>query len=227
MTNKFYHDKNKLIETELENLKNKLNENLDKLPNEELPFMESHLRALYFQAYFLVAYGFYNSSLVLCGILLETITKERLFNKGVKEEDLEKMNFGKAISKCKSMEILNKEELEFLESKRAELRNPYAHYNKMKLSKGKYVPTWEVPNVVEKIKELDKLVTGGKITEAQARQELIKGINPTLKSSKEFRPLAQLIKSEEDKNKAIPIFLEIDKFVRDFAIKYFNSNQEL
>jgi hypothetical protein len=220
--NKLYEDKNKLIETELKNLKTKLNENLDKLPNEEIPFMEPHLRALYFQTYFLIAYGFYNASLVLCGILLETITKEKLFNEGVKDEELERMNFGGAISKCKSMRVLDEDELRFLESKKDELRNPYAHHNKMKLTKGKYVPTWKIPNPVEKIIELDKLVTSGKITEAQARQELIKGINPTLKSSKEFRPIAQLIKSEDDKNKAIPIFSEIDKFVRDFAIKYFN-----
>jgi len=222
--NKLYEDKDKLIETELKNLKNELNKNLDKLPNEELPFMEPHLRALYFQTYFLIVYGFYNASLVLCGILLETITKERLFNEGIKDEELERMNFGGAISKCKSMKVLDEDELKFLESKKDELRNPYAHYNKMKLTKGKYVPTWRIPNIVDKIKALDKLVTSGKITEAQAGQELIKGINPILKSSKEFRPMAQLIKSEEDKNKAIPIFLEVDRYVRAFALKYFNPN---
>jgi len=222
--NKLYGDKDKLIEIELRNLKTKLNENLDKLPNEELPFMEPHLRALYFQTYFLIAYGFYNASLVLCGILLEVITKEKLFNGGVKDGELEGMNFGGAISKCRSMSILDEDELEFLEFKKDELRNPYAHHNKMKLTKGKYVPTWEVPNIVDKIKELDKLITKGDITEEQARKELVKGINPTLKSSKEFRPIAQLIKSEEDKHKVIPIFLEIDKFVRNFATKYFNPN---
>ncbi|MFA6023090.1 MAG: hypothetical protein WC781_03305 [Candidatus Pacearchaeota archaeon] len=225
MTNKLFEDKNKLIEIELENLKVKLNENLDKLPNEELPFMESHLRALYFQAYFLTAYGFYNASLVLCGILLEVITKEKLFIEGVKDEEIEKMNFGNAISKCKSLNCLIPEELNFLESKRDELRNPYAHYNKIKLTKDKYVPTWEVPNAVEKLIELAGLVTSGKITEEQARKELIKGQPLMFKSSKEFRPIAQAVKSEEDKIKAIPIFLEIDKFVREFAIKYFKGDE--
>ena len=224
MSNKIFRDKNELIEKDLENLKVKLSENLDKLPNEELPFMESHLRALYFETYFLIAYGFYNASLVLCGILLETITKERLFNEGVKEEELERITFGNAISKCKSMGVLNKEELAFLELKRDELRNPYAHYNKIKLTEGKYVPTWEVPNIVEKLKELDELVKKGEITEEQARKELVKGIKPAFKDSKDFRPLAQIIKSEDDKNKTIPIFLEIDKFVRDFATRYFNPS---
>jgi hypothetical protein len=222
-SNKLFEDKNKLIEIELENLKVKLNENLDKLPNEELPFMESHLRALYFQTYFLTAYGFYNASLVLCGILLETITKEKLFIEGVKDEEIEKMNFGNTISKCKSLNCLSLEELNFLESKRDELRNPYAHYNQIKLTKGKYVPTWKVPNFVEKIKKLHELVTNGKITEEQARRELIKGQPLMFKSSKEFRPIAQALKSEDDKIKAIPIFLEIDKFVRNFAVKYFKT----
>lgn len=222
-TNKLFDDKDKLIEIELDNLKTKLNENLDKLPNEELPFMESHLRALYFQIYFLTAYGFHNASLVLCGILLEAVVKERLFNEGIKDEELERMTFGDTISKCKSINCLNEEELKFLESKRDELRNPYAHYNKIKLTKDKYVPTWEVPNAVEKLIELDGLVTSGKITEEQARKELIKGQPLMFKSSKEFRPIAQILKSEEDKTKAIPIFLEIDKFVRNFAVKYFKT----
>jgi len=223
MPNKLFGDKDELIKKELENLKVKLNENLDKLPNEELPFMEPHLRALYFQTYFLVAYGFYNAALVLCGILLETITKERLFNEGIKDEELERTNFGGAISRCKSMNLLDENELNFLESKRDELRNPYAHYNKIKLTEGKYVPTWEVPNIVEKLKELDGLVTSGKITEEQARKELIKNQPIMFKSSKEFRPIAQVLKSEEDKTKTIPIFLEVDRFVRNFAIRYFKT----
>ncbi|MFZ5955661.1 MAG: hypothetical protein ACOYT4_04495 [Nanoarchaeota archaeon] len=222
--NKLFDDKNKLVEIELENLKVKLNENLDKLPNEELPFMESHLRALYFQTYFLTAYGFYNASLVLCGILLETITKERLFNEGIKDEEIEKMNFGNAIFKCQSLNYLSQEELNFLKSKRDELRNPYAHYNKIKLTKGKYVLAGEVLNIVEELKELDGLVRSGKITEEQARKKLIKKGQPLmLKSSKEFRPIAHILKSEEDKSQAIPIFLEIDKFVRAFAVKYFKT----
>src|SRR3989344_7671502 len=102
-----FGNKEKFIEEYLNDKREKLFENLDKLPNKELPFMESHLRALYFQTYFLIAYGFYNASLVLCGILLETITKERLFNEGVKDEELERMNFGGAISKCKSMNLLD------------------------------------------------------------------------------------------------------------------------
>jgi len=69
-------------------------------------------------------------------------------------------------------------------------------------------------------------VKKGEISEEQARKELIKGQPTMFKSSKEFRPIAQLIKSEEDKIKAIPIFLEIDKFVRDFAVKYFKTSSD-
>lgn len=75
---KFYQNKEKFIEKELENLKKALEINLDTLPNEELPFMENHLRVLYFESYFLLAYKFYNASLVICGILLENLVKEKL-----------------------------------------------------------------------------------------------------------------------------------------------------
>ena len=103
---KFHENKDKLIETELENIKKRLSENLDKLPNEELPFMEPYLRALYFETFFLFAYGFYNAALVLCGILLESITKEKLNIEGILDEELEEMNFGRAINKCKDRGIL-------------------------------------------------------------------------------------------------------------------------
>jgi len=107
-------EKEERIKIELEQTEKNLSENLYRLPQEELPFMEPHLRSIYYQAYFLLAYGFYNASIILCGILLESITKEKLFIQGIKDEELEGMNFGDTIRKCKSMEILDETELNFL-----------------------------------------------------------------------------------------------------------------
>lgn len=216
---KFYSDKNKLIEIELENTKKIMSERLDKLPNNELPFMEPHLRALYFETYFLIAKGFNNASLVLMGILLENIIKEKLFMEGLKDEELEKINFGVALNKIK--QFISEEEFKFLEDKKSKLRDPYAHYNKIKLSEGIYFPAWKIENPVEKLISLQERVNKGELTETQARQELIKGVKPELVSSKEFRPISQIAKSEKEKSQVIDEFLEIDKFVRDFAEKYF------
>src|SRR3989344_7624578 len=141
---KIYADKEEFIKIELGKKKDSFLKTLDKLPNKELPFMEPHLRALYFETYFLLAQEFYNASLVLMGILLENIVKEKLFIEGVKDEELEKMNFGQTINKC--VKILNSQELDFLKKKKEELRNPYAHYNKMKLSEGIYFPGWKIPS---------------------------------------------------------------------------------
>jgi len=221
-----FTDKDKFIEQRLKDIKENLNKNLDSLPKEELPFMELHLRALYFQSYFLFAEGFYNASLVLCGILLENLVKEKLFMHGVKDEELENINFGQAIQKCEQMKLLS-EELKFLKEKKEKLRNPYAHYNKMKLSEGIYYPVWKVKNPVEKLISLHERVSKGELTEAEARQELIKGVSPTLMSSKEFRPIATMAKSQvEEEGLAKYTFLEIDKFTRDFAIKYFKPKDE-
>jgi hypothetical protein len=218
-----YGDKEKFIEQRLTEIRKNLSEKLDKLPKEELPFMEPHLRALYFETYFLLAEGFYNSSLVLCGILLEALIKEKLFMTGISDEELENSDFRKVIQKAKNTKILTDDELTFLDTKREKLRNPYAHYNKMKLSKGIYFPTWKIPSegFVPKLIELDGRVKRGELTEVQARQELIKGSRPELMSSKEMRVIAHLAKSEMEKNVALPLFLEIDKFVREFAEKYF------
>ena len=199
---------------------------LDILPNKELPFMEPHLRSLYFETYFLLAEGFYNASLVLMGILLETIVKEKLFIGGIKDEELEEMNFGKALTKIKP--FISEDEFKFFEDKKLKLRNNYAHYNKMKLSEGIYFPSWKIPKskeIVPRLIDLDKRVKKGELTDAQAKQELIKAIKPELMSSKEFRPISQIAKNEMEKKFAPVIFLEIDKFIRNFAIKYFKPDK--
>jgi hypothetical protein len=224
MLSKIYIDKEKLIESEAVILKDVMSKMLDKLPTDELPFMEPHLRALYFETYFLLAKGFYNAPLVLMGILLENIVKEKLFMEGIKDEELENMNFGEALKKVKP--FLSDEENKFLTDKKENLRNPYAHFNKMKLSEGVYIPSWKIENPLEKLISLDKRVMAGEITEAQARQEFISGINPQPMSSKEFRPIAHIVKNmlEED-GFAIFTFLEIDKFTRSFAEKYFKPKE--
>ena len=47
-----FNNKEEFIKQYLKDKEDKLSTHLDKLPNQELPFMESHLRALYFQSYF-------------------------------------------------------------------------------------------------------------------------------------------------------------------------------
>jgi hypothetical protein len=212
------------IKIELEQTKKNLSENLNKLPNEELPFMEPHLRSIYYQSYFLLAYGFYNASIILCGILLESITKERLFNEGVTDKELEGMYFASAINECERREILSLEEIIFLRDKKDKVRNPYVHYNQIKLTEGKFVVSWKIKDPVKKLLALGERVKTGEITEEQARKELIKGIEPELIDSTSLRPVAQTVKGEEDKENAFFIFEEVDKFVRKFAEKYFKTS---
>lgn len=222
-----WDNKEELIELRLKEIKKNLDKNLNGLPKDELPFMEPHLRALYFQTYFLLAEGSYNASLVLGGIFLENITKERLFIQGIKDEELEEMNFGRTLQKCEEMKSLDKEEFDFLRNKKEKLRNPYAHYNKMKLSHGKEYYIWKIENPVDKLIRLQEKVNKGEITEAQARQELIKGKEPEIMTSKDFRPIAHMAKTQlEEDGLALSTFLEIDKFARVFAEKYFKPKEK-
>ncbi len=224
---KIYSDKKKFIENELEKIKDTMSKTLENLPNEELPFMEPHLRALYFETYFLLAEGFYNASLVLCGILLENIVKEKLFMEGIPDEDLENMDFGVAISKCIEKNVLTKDEINFLRNRKNRLRNPYAHYNKMKLSKGIYFRAWKIENPVEKLKELGEQVRKGELKESEARKKLIEGVKPEFISSEDLRGVSHIAKGEMEKKQAVPVFLEIDKFTREFAEKYFKPKDVL
>ena|SRR3989344_8293229 len=221
-----FGNKEKFIEEYLNDKREKLFENLNKLPNKELPFMESHLRALYFQTYFLLAEGFYNVALVLMGILLETLTKERLFMNSVTDANLEKMNFYGAIKECKERELLTSEELNFLKTINIELRDPYIHYNKMKLSEGASFLGGKIINPVGKIISLLEKTLKGELTDKEAKKELIKDVKFEPMTSKDFRPLAQMGKSEFENKEAINIFLEVDKFTREFAKKYFKPKHE-
>ena len=91
----------------------------------------------------------------------------------------------------------------------------------MKLSEGIYFPVWTVENPVQKLIALQERVNKGELAEAQARQELIKGVEPKLMSSKEFRPISQIAKCEKEKSQVTDIFSKIDVFIREFAEKYF------
>ena len=139
-------------------------------------------------------------------------------------KELEKIEFGPAILECEKRKLLSAEELAFLRNKKDKIRNPYLHYNQMKITEGGAVIGWEIKDPVPKLLELDERVKRGEITEEQARKELIKGIEPKLIDAKAFRPVAQIIKGSEDKAKAFIIFKEIDKFVREFALKYFKTD---
>ena len=221
-TQKIYINKDKFIENILEDRKRHLNEIIDKLPSEELPFMEPHLRAIYFETYFLMAEGFYNASLVMCGIFLESLLKENLFMNKISDEKLEKMTFKQAIDMTRDMNLLTEQELKFFENKKNNLRNNYAHYNKMKLSEGFEFFAWKIPSgeIVPKIVSLLERTQKGEITEQEARQELMKG-KPEVMTPKDLRPLSQTAKSEREKQFAPSIFSEIDKFAREYAKKYF------
>lgn len=216
-------NKEEKIKIELEQTKNNLSKNFDKLPEEELPFMEPHLRSLYYQIYYLLAYGFYNASIVLVGIFLESITKEILFINGVTDAELESMEFGPAILECKKRNLLLPEEIIFLFDKKDKIRNPYLHNNQINLTKGKYFDIYKISKPVERLINLDKMVKDGKLTEQQARGELISGLNPEQRDSTSLRPLAQVARTQEEEKKAFSIFLDVDKFIRKLAIKYFKT----
>src|SRR3989344_1839931 len=97
---KIFNDKEKYVDRILVDLKKNVEKNLENLPNEELPIMENHLRALYFETYFLLVLGFFNASLILCGVLLESLAKEKLHMAGISDEEIETFTLETTIKKC-------------------------------------------------------------------------------------------------------------------------------
>jgi len=154
--------------------------------------------------------GFWNVSIIMQGVLLETLVKEIIFAK--EKKDFQKP-FGDAIDRCEEKGYLTDVEIKFLKRFKDEIRNPYQHVDVKKVVGERKVRAWPIP--------LEK----GKVGES-----LLKGIEKVFKGEagpgelvgyKDLRPVGTVIKETIDKQRALPLFLHIEKFVRDLSTKHF------
>lgn len=206
-------EEQKYLEMLLGNLEKTALKRLEMLPNpHEIPFMEPHLRALYFETYNLTAFGFNNASLVMQGVLLEAFVKEVIYYKEGKDF---KGEFGPAIQRCDEKEYLGPKEIDFLRRFKNNIRNRYQHTDIEEISAGIKFPAWKVRP--EDVLDKDKITAiKKKIREGTLKPEFL--------GRDELRPLGFLAKSKVDEM-AIPQFMETDKFVRAMAEKHFKPHK--
>lgn len=200
-------------------------ERIKQLPNEELPHIEAGIRKLYFETYYLCALSFHNATITMCGVLCEALLKDLIYDKEKKEaheiQEIGEKNatFGNIINFCSKKNYIDQEETDWFKKIKDEIRNLYQHINVKKIVTKTFggQPFYRAQKI-----QIPKNASG---------EELLKILkdakdNPqfnTLISGEQIRPLYDIEKGRIDEHTSLPLFLEVDKFLRDFAKKHFNQ----
>jgi len=136
----------KFVEALENNSRDYLAMNLVCMPNlmEIKQIGDSRFSLIFREAYFSIAYGNYNSGLLLLGQLLELITKEIiLIHTG---KSLPRATFGNAIQHAEDKKIILQEDIKFLKKFNEDIRNVYSHYKLEEIiGRNTRVPLWKIP----------------------------------------------------------------------------------
>lgn len=192
---KIWSDAEKEIPQLLDGMKQNSIERLKKLPFEQLPFAETRIRMLYFEAHYLTTFGFFNASIVISCILLEAILKEILFFRDKVTKD---MYFSTAIDECQKRDYITEGEAEWLRYVKNNIRNWYVHSNIEKIAKDVGFGAWYVD-----------LKTG------EIGRDVLFG--------DDIRAIYDVAKNVLDTKIAIPFFLKVDKFTRKMCRRHFKT----
>ncbi|MCD4759458.1 hypothetical protein K8R33_01050 [archaeon] len=200
-------------------------ERIKQLPNEELPHVEVGIRKLYFETYYLCALGFHNATIVMCGILCEALLKDLIYDKEKKEaheigEIGEKSaTLGNVIIFCSDKKYIDPDEAGWFREIKNNIRDLYQHSNVKKIVKK---TLGGEPVYLEK--RIEGPTKIGAEEFLKRVKEVIGHFKPDgLVSGKNMRPLYDLEKGRIDEQRSLPLFLEVDKFLRVFAIKHFKQ----
>ncbi|MGB9936322.1 MAG: hypothetical protein ACPK7O_01240 [Methanobacterium sp.] len=168
--------------------------------------------ALYEDVYHTLLIGRYSASIVLMGIFVEAIVKERIRLKtGV---DFRRP-FGPALNEVKTKKLMDVGDIRYLNNFKNETRNPYQHIDDKMILENQYVKGWPI-----------------KLKDGKLDPESLKTFNDDIRSGK-IKPVyihaadtpavRRLAKEEKSKELAIKLFNEITDFLISAKVKYFNS----
>lgn len=176
----------------------------DDLPNPRLLF-------LYQDCYQTLLIGRYNASLVMMGVLLEVIMKERI---ELKLGEYFSKPFGPCLEKIEDRKLMSQEHIFFLRKFKNVVRNPYQHADEVDIMKGIYMPVWPIKFETEiSAEKLGKLMNDIRHGKAKPKFLPVSDI-PAIRS---------LAKKSYDQKKAIELFNEVHDFLIDVYKLYFKE----
>jgi hypothetical protein len=165
---------------------------------------------LYEDCYHTLLIGKYNAAIVLMGLLLEAIMKERI------RLHLGKDFFGPygaCLRIIAERKLMDAADIAFLRRFKNRVRNPYAHVDESQVLQGIFVKAWEIP--LETVLSPAKFEeTMKEIQKGKRKPKLIPATNPIV------RPV---VKREYDRNVAISLFNQVYDFLICAHMKYFKQ----
>ena len=180
-------------------------------PVDEFVLLNTRVHFLYEDCYYTLLIGRYNASIVLMGVLLEALMKERI---GLKLGIEFKGTYGSCLRTIKSNTLMQAEDIQFLERFKDEIRNPYQHADEVGILQGLLVPVWpmEIQGELsfEKINTLMDNAKSGKM-------------KPKLLPASEIPAIRSVVKQEYDRKRAIDLFNSVYDFLIGAEAKYFKQ----
>jgi len=191
----------------------------------ELPstvILEPGLKALYQDCYQTLLIGRYNASIVMLGVFLEALMKERIRLKT--GEDFTKP-YGQCVDRLMGIKrskrriervgdgynLIASNDIIFLDKFRDEVRNAYAHFDEAKIVDGRIMQAWEIPLDFGQ-PSLPKLEAAIKEVKAGKREPLLLRVtHPALRS---------ISKMFIDPKMAVDLFNSVYDFALGFIMKY-------
>jgi hypothetical protein len=183
--------------------------------------LEPGLNVLYEDCYQTLLIGRYNASIVIMGVFLEALMKERIRLKTGK--DFTKP-YGACIDKLRGIKrerrghikqlshgcLIEPRDILFLDSFRGEVRNIYAHFDEIKLVAGRIMKGWEISfNDMIDLTKFETIIK--EIKAGQRKPLLLHATHPALRS---------VSKMYSDRMMAVRLFNLVYDFMLGFVIKY-------
>lgn len=176
----------------------------DDLPNPRLLF-------LYQDCYQTLLIGRYNASVVMMGVLVEVIMKERI---ELKLGEYFSKPFGPCLEKIETHKLMSQEHIFFLRKFKKIIRNPYQHADEADIMKGIYMPVWPVKFEseisAEKMEKFLNDIKSGKV-------------KPKFLPVSEIPAIRSFAKQSYDRKRAIGLFNEVHDFLIDVHHLYFKE----
>jgi len=176
------------------------------LPNPRLLF-------LYQDCYQTLLVGRYNASLVMMGVLLEAIMKERI---ELKLGEYFSKPFGPCLQKIEAHRLMSQEHIFFLRKFKDLVRNPYQHDDEVNIMKGIYMPVWPIKfgNEIsaEKLKKALDDIKSGKF-------------KPVFLPVSEIPAIRYVAKESYDRKRAVELFNEVNDFLINTYNIYFKDSE--
>lgn len=182
------------------------------------PLDQSHLANprlffLYEDCYYALLIGRYNASIVLMGVLLEALMKERIWLKlGINFRG----SYAACLKKIEKERLMEVKDIRFLRKFKDKVRNPYQHADESKILQGLFVRVW--PMKFEEglsLKKLERFIENVKSGQ----------LKPILLPAADIPAIRSVVKPAYDRKRAINLFNQVYDLLLVAKVKYFKQKE--